>query len=82
MIEHVQSVTCTNMHVLGLVINVFEDYSRFVRLAADKQALQTRYPIYFVVKHPWPSRCREGWALRPMKPVRHWRTCFEVAVTF
>ena len=51
MIEHIQLAIRANMHVLGLVLNVFEANCRLVRLAADKQALQTRYPIYFVVKN-------------------------------
>jgi hypothetical protein len=38
--------------MLGLVLNVFEVTRLVMRLTADKSALQTRYPIYFVVKHP------------------------------
>jgi len=53
LLEHLpELVTCTNSHVLGLVLNVFEVTRLLMRLAADNLALQTRYPIYFVVKHP------------------------------
>jgi hypothetical protein len=43
------------LHVLGLVLNVFEDICPPTRLAADKWTLQTRYPIYFVVKNHRPG---------------------------
>jgi hypothetical protein len=35
----------------ALYLNVFEDNCPLMRLAAEKWALQTRYPIYFVVKN-------------------------------
>jgi hypothetical protein len=60
------------LHVLGLVFNVLEVLHRIMRLAADSAALQTRYPINFVVKHRRPLEYRESRALRLMKPVRRY----------
>jgi len=52
LLEHLpEPATSTDSHVLGLVLNVFEGFCPLMRLAAEKQTLQTRYPIYFVVKN-------------------------------
>jgi len=51
MIEHLPSVTCTDVHVLGLVLNAFGTCLPQKRLTADRQRYRVRYPIYFVVKN-------------------------------
>jgi hypothetical protein len=71
--------------VLGLVfVNVPEVLRLFVRLTADFQALQARYPIHSVVKDrafhfgkPGPK------ALETRKPVDYyWQNCFQLEATF
>ena len=52
----------------ALYLNVFEVMCLLMRLAADKWTLQTRYPIYFVVKNHRSSFSRKSRALRLLKP--------------
>jgi hypothetical protein len=55
LLEHLpESATYANSHVLGLVLNTLEAICSLMRLTAEKRTLQTRYPIYFVVKNRRP----------------------------
>ena len=55
LLEHLpESATYADSHVLGLVLNALEAICSLMRLTAEKPTLQTRYPIYFVVKNRRP----------------------------
>ena len=63
----------------ALYSNALEVFRRFGAPHGGPAALQAHYPIYFVVKHPWPSLCRkpspEALETCPWRLATHW-TCF------
>ena len=62
----------------ALYLNVFEVTRQVMRLAADKLALQTRYPIYFVVKYRQPMACVISLSPGAHETYPHKRVCFQI----